>query len=377
MTALYEATKQALAFTMRDFSTVRDFEAAKAVLQDTIRSALVEEEKAVAWLAERKEHWRKEKEKIQATDPELSAALGWPGGISDPVLDRKTLLQMVAALRLTSKQALEAWDGDEIEWFKRGFAVMENLRAALAQQDEPVEVAERERVASQRDGCVTHQLDTFGPVDIGASIRAGELVEAQQAEPAHDRHGACPTHCCPVHGCKYMHDDCPVAAGAVQPVYPRNNGCESCADDALAQQDEPARGWVSMDEYKRLQGLVTSQGIRLMEYESKQPQQAEPVEPVEPVAWMVYIEGGASAYVTDNPRDLIGAYRALPLYTAPPQRTMVPLTEEEILAAVGWERAAMYMKLTPNFPVDEAKKETLTNARAVEKASWEKNHGKA
>lgn len=31
-------------------------------------------------------------------DPELSAALGWPGGISDPVLDRKTLLQMVAAL---------------------------------------------------------------------------------------------------------------------------------------------------------------------------------------------------------------------------------------------------------------------------------------
>lgn len=31
-------------------------------------------------------------------DPELSAALGWPGGTSDPVLDRKTLLQMVAAL---------------------------------------------------------------------------------------------------------------------------------------------------------------------------------------------------------------------------------------------------------------------------------------
>jgi len=31
-------------------------------------------------------------------DPELSAALGWPGGISDPVLDRTRLLQMVAAL---------------------------------------------------------------------------------------------------------------------------------------------------------------------------------------------------------------------------------------------------------------------------------------
>ena len=43
-------------------------------------------------------------------DPELSAALGWPGGISDPVLDRKTLLQQVAA-----------------------------LCAALAQQDEPAQ----------------------------------------------------------------------------------------------------------------------------------------------------------------------------------------------------------------------------------------------
>lgn len=54
----------------------------------------------------------------------------------------------------------------------------------LAQQAEPVAVAERERIAAQWDGCVTHQLDTFGPVDIGASIRAGELVEpAQQVEP--------------------------------------------------------------------------------------------------------------------------------------------------------------------------------------------------
>jgi len=43
-----------------------------------------------------------------------------------------------------------------------------------------------------------------------------------------------------------------------------------------------------------------------------------------------------------------------------------PLTDEEILSVVGWERAEMYMKLAPNFPVDEAKQETLKNARAVE-----------
>lgn len=52
-------------------------------------------------------------------------------------------------------------------------------------------------------------------------------------------------------------------------------------------------------------------------------------------------------------------------YTAPPQRQ--PLTEEEILKAIGWERAEMYMKLTPNFPIEEARKETIKNARAIER----------
>lgn len=72
-------------------------------------------------------------------DPELSAAFGWPGGISDPVLDRKVLLQMVATLRLASKQALEALD--EADTFHRDLpdqrarrlAAMAALRAALAQ----------------------------------------------------------------------------------------------------------------------------------------------------------------------------------------------------------------------------------------------------
>lgn len=51
-------------------------------------------------------------------DPELSAALGWPGGISDPVLDRTRLLQMVAALHLASQQALEALSLalSDVEW---------------------------------------------------------------------------------------------------------------------------------------------------------------------------------------------------------------------------------------------------------------------
>ena len=64
-----------------------------------------------------------------------------------------------------------------------GTLPVHDTQQALAQQAEPVQVAERERIAAQWDGCVTHQLDAFGPVNIGASIRAGELVEAQQAEP--------------------------------------------------------------------------------------------------------------------------------------------------------------------------------------------------
>jgi hypothetical protein len=72
------------------------------------------------------------------------------------------------------------------EWAERAKTAEKKL-AALAQQAEPVAVAERERIAAQWDGCVTHQLDIFGPVDIGASIRAGELVgPAQQAEPVQE-----------------------------------------------------------------------------------------------------------------------------------------------------------------------------------------------
>ena len=91
---------------------------------DDLRAALKREEEALAWLEERKQHWRRERERMRAApecphgsdeacklcyleqqaepqqDPELSAALGYPGGISDPVLDRVELLRMVAEMRL-------------------------------------------------------------------------------------------------------------------------------------------------------------------------------------------------------------------------------------------------------------------------------------
>ena len=59
-------------------------------------------------------------------------------------------------------------------------------------------------------------------------------------------------------------------------------------------------------------------------------------------------------------------FLATPPQGSPPTRR--PLTDEEILKAVGWETAEMYFKLTPGFPVAEARAETLKNARAIERA---------
>jgi hypothetical protein len=69
---------------------------------------------------------------------------------------------------------------------------------------------------------------------------------------------------------------------------------------------------------------------RLQAMHTAPPQQ----EKQEPVAWMVYTLDGTAAWVTLNPADFTSEHRALPLYTAPPQRQ--PLTEEEI-AEIAWD----------------------------------------
>ena len=56
-----------------------------------------------------------------------------------------------------------------------------------------------------------------------------------------------------------------------------------------------------------------------------------PTQPTqEPVAWMVYTLDGKSVCVTDNPTDFTDEHRALPLYTTPPKREWVGLTNVEI-----------------------------------------------
>jgi hypothetical protein len=53
-------------------------------------------------------------------------------------------------------------------------------------------------------------------------------------------------------------------------------------------------------------------------------------QPKEPIAWMVYSLDGMSVCVTDNPTDFTPKHKALPLYTTPPKREWVGLTDEEI-----------------------------------------------
>jgi hypothetical protein len=50
---------------------------------------------------------------------------------------------------------------------------------------------------------------------------------------------------------------------------------------------------------------------------------------------MVYTQDGQSVYVTDNPMDIQDRQRTLPLYTTPPLRQWVGLTDEEYQTILG------------------------------------------
>jgi len=104
------------------------------------------------------------------------------------------------------------------------------------------------------------------------------------------------------------------------------------ASEALRQALDQPEQTVSLEEYKRLQRLVTSQGIRLMEYESRQ----------EPVAWMFKYHRQDCFSIGRKPpgkETEYGIQNLTPLYTAPSRREWVGLTDEEILEAAGIDGA--------------------------------------
>lgn len=70
MDALREAAQQALAFTMRDFATMRDFQAARAVVQDALRAALAQQaEPAPGWCKHCKQYSIEEPLPAQKAEP--------------------------------------------------------------------------------------------------------------------------------------------------------------------------------------------------------------------------------------------------------------------------------------------------------------------
>ena len=100
---------------------------------------------------------------------------------------------------------------------------------------------------------------------------------------------------------------------------------------------------------------------------------AEPAQ--EPYAWHYTNNAGASVWHRGPSnrldadmqvaRDYPHAHKVTPLYTAPPRRTMVSLTEAEIDHAAN--------SILTDDPVQWWRR----LGRAIEKASWEKNHGQA
>ena len=279
---------------------------------------------------------------MTAQDPELSAALGWPGGTSDPVLDRKTLLQIVAALREAAQQALEALkfstpnprsiDDDYAEQgWKEHIAALAALRAALVQQAEPVQDQDVE-----------------------------DAIEAA-----------------------YWQFDC------------RKKGLNEWASAPQSERDafkaearKLVRGYFptrQAQDTKREMLAVADAFIR-----GKRAALAQQAEPVEPVAWkqgnlVTFNEdpcpvlGGLFVQFWDGEEVAARVYandfkalrqRCAKVNTAPPQRKLVPLTAQELDGVI--ERHVGGSEIT-----DDMYTSMEQFARAIEKASWEKNHGQA
>lgn len=62
-------------------------------------------------------------------DPELSAALGYPGGISDPVLNRVELLRMVAKMRVEFEEPIGFIPRDQYDFLLRGTGINTRIEA--------------------------------------------------------------------------------------------------------------------------------------------------------------------------------------------------------------------------------------------------------
>ena len=130
MTALRTAAQQALEFcesvhggcTDSDDGTVEAITIWCPELIEALRAALKQEEEASAWLAERKEYWRKEKEKMRT----FRAAL--PEPVQEPVAVADAYQRWLGDTHAPALRRIDSQGAFAAGW-----------QAALAQQAEPVE----------------------------------------------------------------------------------------------------------------------------------------------------------------------------------------------------------------------------------------------
>ena len=165
MTTLREVAQQALEFcesvhggcTDSNDGTVEAITIWCPELIEALRAALKQEEEASAWLAERKEYWRKEKEKMQATNA-LRAALAQP---AEPV-------QEPAAWVSPNALAWELYQSEKVLKLTRTrqeeYGFTEPLYTAPPQHAEPVEPV----AWMYRDSWGTMKLSQVTPPPVGA-----------------------------------------------------------------------------------------------------------------------------------------------------------------------------------------------------------------
>jgi len=86
------------------------------------------------------------------TVEELSAALGWPGGISTPLLDKAVLLQRVSDLAAIGRKVLTALDHGRIE---AGDQVAADLRSALTPPEDKRQKQKPSITTADERSCMT------------------------------------------------------------------------------------------------------------------------------------------------------------------------------------------------------------------------------
>lgn len=70
-----------------------------------------------------------------------------------------------------------------------------------------------------------------------------EIYNKLKDENLVDKHRACQSHCCILHGCKYDHKDCPVCLGVVRQKFL----CDYCGDICYVDESTVDKLWSKID----------------------------------------------------------------------------------------------------------------------------------